>query len=187
MAHTEELHGQVAEIEWQTSPDGTEWGYVYYHPVTRKPKYRAALSTVRCIDDRFWRSYKLELRDFLKYLFRKTGTDNLDPFVWVGGGLMISSPPKLEFRECALYQIGASILLHDPKILKIYNHHDCGCAGGIARFGGDEQAEFAFHCRELTRAYYIVSEVFADLDIRLHFINCRGIIRVKPNPAHLRS
>ncbi len=176
----------MAEIEWQTSSDGTEWGYVYYHPVTRTPKYRAALSTIRCIDDRFWRSYKLELRDFLRYLLRGTGTDNLDPFVWAGGGLMISLPKNPWFREFVLDQIQTSITLHDPKILKIYNHHDCGYAGGVARFGGDEKAEFAFHCRELTRAYDIVSEVFRDLDIRLHFINCRGIIRVKPNPAYFR-
>lgn len=170
--------GPVAAIEWLTTSTGVRYGYVYYHRTVRK-RYTAALGTIRCIDDGFWRPYKLELRDFLKYLLGRLGTDNLDPFVFAGGGLVISSPEMPSDRDFVLRNIGISRRHHGTKLLKIYNHHDCAFAGGFTRFNNDLKTEFEFHCQELFRAAHIVREAFPDLEIRLHFIDCEGVIRIE--------
>lgn len=170
----------IQEVNWITAPDGTKYGYVYHYPKTRQ-KYEAAIATVSCYDDDFWDPFKKYTRGYLQRLQKK----KMDSMRFAGGALALSSPRMPYHRDFVLDNIAIAVEHHDVERLKLYTHHDCVYADGIDRFNGDGKVEFAFHCRELTLAHQIVQERFAELEIRLHFMNCTGIIRIEPNPALL--
>jgi len=169
--------GPITEIDWQREKDGTEWGYVFRRHIDRRPY--TAVCTVRCIDDGFWKSFKGYVREYLSYV----GIDNIDPLTFAGGALVFSSPQMEADRDFVLRNVGISRAHHGMKRIKLFTHHDCAFAGGFERFGRDEEGEFEYHRRELMKAHQVIHTAYPDLDINLHFIDCRGVRRIRFNPT----
>lgn len=142
--------------------------YVFKHPITLE-HYTADAFTVRCVDDRFGKSFKL----FMDHL----GYGRLDPKSPAGGAKVFASPENPETREHYFSEIATSIKLHHARRVLLSTHHDCGAYGGIARFGGDENKELEFHILEHQKARAAVSARFPDLKIETYFIDTQGVIK----------
>lgn len=142
--------------------------YEFKHPIRRR-HYSADAFTVRCVDNRFWKTFKRFIR------FR--GYEDIDPKSPAGGAKVFSSPSQRSVREHYLQEIALSRKLHHIKRVMLFTHHDCGAYGGIQRFGGDENKELAFHKNEHKKARRVVNARFPGLPVETYFIDRKGVIR----------
>ena len=147
--------------------------YVFRHPSSLH-HYEAAVFALRCFDNRFWKVFKR--------LMRHLGLGDIDPESVAGGAKILSSPEKAGDRDFILRELAKSIKLHRTKRVMLFTHHDCGAYGGEARFGNDEEKEFAFHCQELAKAKKIVWRKFPKLRVKTYFVDDKGVI----DTTHLR-
>ncbi|MDP3794693.1 MAG: hypothetical protein Q8R13_02065 [bacterium] len=142
--------------------------YIFSHE-TPLAHYTAQAFVLRCFDDRFFKTFK----NFLK----SEGLTQLDPESVAGGAKVIASPEKAEDRDFMLRELEKSIRLHHTARVMLFTHHDCGAYGGLARFGGDKEAEFAFHREEHRKAREIIAERFPEVTAETYFIDGQGVIR----------
>lgn len=142
--------------------------YEFKHPIP-DGHYRADAFTVRCVDNRFWKTFKRFIR-FKKY-------EDIDPKSPAGGAKVFSSPVRISVREHYLQEIALSRKLHHIKRVMLFTHHDCGAYGGIQRFGGDENKELAFHIKEHEKARRVIRARFPRLPVETYFMDRRGVIR----------
>ncbi len=144
-----------------------EKNYVFYHK-TDLAHYTADAFTVRCVDDRFWKSFK--------YFLRSLNVAHIDPKSPAGGAKVFSSPEDPTDRAFMLRELGTSIKLHGVKRVMLFTHHDCGAYGGFKQFKENADEEFAFHVDEHHKAREVIREQFPELIIDTYFIDERGII-----------
>ncbi len=133
--------------------------------------YTAQAFVVRCFDDRFWKVFKNFLRD--------KGLGHIDPESVAGGAKIFASPEKEGDRDFMLRELEKSIRLHHTARVMLFTHYDCGAYGGLARFDGDEEKQFAFHQEELKKATGAVAERFPDIAIETYFLDMLGVVQVK--------
>lgn len=143
--------------------------YVYQQK-TSLDHYTAEAFVLRCFDDRFWKVFKNFLRD--------KGLIHIDPESVAGGAKIFASPEKKSDRDFMLRELEKSILLHHTARVMLFTHYDCGAYGGLTRFEGDEEKQFAFHKKELSRALAIVKEKFPSVTVETYFIDKEGIMLV---------
>ena len=143
--------------------------YIFRHS-SNLDHYTAEAFVVRCFDDRFWKTFK----NFLKEQRYK----RIDPESVAGGAKVLASPEKESDRDFMLREIEKSIRLHHTKRVVLFTHADCGAYGGLARFGGNAEEQFAFHQTELAKAKAAVREKFTDIEIEMYFIDAEGIIKI---------
>lgn len=142
--------------------------YEFLHPTGRR-HYSADAFAVRCVDNRFWKTFGGFIR------FR--GYEDIDPKSPAGGAKVFSSPGHRNVREHYLQEIALSRKLHRIKRIMLFTHHDCGAYGGIQRFGGNEDKEFAFHIKEHEKARRVVRARFPKLPVETYFMDRKGVIR----------
>lgn len=128
--------------------------------------YAAEAFTLRCFDDRFWKIFK--------HFLKKRGIQHIDPESVAGGAKILASPEKESDRDFMLREIEKSIQLHGTKKVMLFTHHDCGAYGGIARFNGDKNAEFAFHQEEHAKAGAAIRNRFPDIAVESYFLDEHG-------------
>ncbi len=146
--------------------------YIYQHKSPLE-HYKTDAFAVRCFDDRF--------RDAF-FGFMDEQCPNAFDFESVAGGAKALASPEHETdREFMLRELEKSIKLHHTTRVMLFVHYDCGAYGGLARFDGDEQAQFAFLVAELHKAAGVITARFPDLTIELYSIDVDGIISVPRN------
>jgi hypothetical protein len=131
--------------------------------------YTADFYTVRCVDDRFFKTFK----NFLK----SRDVNKLDPKSPAGGAKVFSSPAIESDRDYNLRELEISIKLHHVKKVMLFTHHDCGAYGGFSKFDNDPDKEFEFHCSEHEKASKVIKDRFPDLEVETYFIDERGVVR----------
>lgn len=141
--------------------------YVFRHPAPQH-HYTADAFIVRCFDNRFWKTFKRFVQNL--------NLGNIDPASVAGGAKVLSSPEKRGDRDFMLRELEKSIKLHDTKKIMLFTHHDCGAYGGLAKFGGDEKKEFAFHLGEHCKARAVIKKYFPKLKVETYFIDTEGVI-----------
>lgn len=141
--------------------------YVFRHPSSLH-HYEAVAFVLRCFDNRFWKVFKR----FMRHL----GFGNIDPESVAGGSKILSSPEKEGDRDFILRELEKSIKLHRAKRVMLFTHHDCGAYGGIAKFNGDEEKEFAFHRSGHRKARDVIKKRFPKLKVETYFIDTEGVI-----------
>jgi len=142
--------------------------YVFYHR-TRLENYTAQAVAVICFDDRFQEA-------FAKYRM-SLGIDHLDQVSVAGGAKTLASPEKEGDRDFLLREIQISEQLHQARKVMLFTHHDCGAYGGIARFGGDEEEELAFHVVQHKQAKEAVHTRLPEVPVESYFIDKHGIVK----------
>lgn len=125
--------------------------------------YHTDAAVVWCFDARF--------KPALQELSEKLNLKNIDVISVAGGAKNLSSPEKPEYRNFILQQIDASVRLHGAKRVILMTHSDCGAYGGLAAFGGKEDAEFQKHEKELQSAKTLAEARFPDLKTEAYFCN----------------
>lgn len=143
--------------------------YVFRFKAPTRDHYTAVF-TIRCVDDRFRKTFNA----FIEHL----SISHIDPKSPAGGAKVFASPDRRSIREHYFHEIRKSIDLHRVKQVLLFTHSDCGAYGGLARFKGSEEIEFAFHLRELRKAKQIVKTKFPRLKVETYFINWEGIVKV---------
>lgn len=131
--------------------------------------YTAQAFTLRCFDDRFWKTFK----NFLK----ARGYVHIDPVSVAGGAKVLASPEKETDRDFMLRELEKSIRLHHTERVLLFTHSDCGAYGGLARLGGSAEEQFAFHQAELAKAKAAVQAKFPGIEVETYFIDAGGVIR----------
>lgn len=131
--------------------------------------YGADAFTVRCFDDRFWKTFK----HFLKSL----GMKHIDPESVAGGAKVFATPEKDGDKDFMFREIEKSVLLHYTKRVMLFTHTDCGALGGIAKFNNDEEKEFSFHLGLHAKARSAVLQKFPDLLVETYFIDEGGVVK----------
>lgn len=107
---------------------------------------------------------------------RELGLSDIDPESVAGGAKILSSPEKIGDRNFILRELAKSIKLHRTKRVMLFTHHDCGAYGGVTRFGGDEEKEFAFHVDEHRKARAVIKKSFPKLRVETYFIDTEGVV-----------
>ncbi len=110
---------------------------------------------VLCIDYRIW-------PQALPLLKGKYGA--FDLIAMAGASKNLVSPAAEGDRIVLLENIATSIRLHNPAVLILTNHLDCGAYGGSKKFSSREE-EIAFHQSELQKAKAVVNEKFPELPV----------------------
>lgn len=144
-----------------------EKNYVFYH-TTDLAHYIAEAFTVRCVDDRFWKTFK--------YFLRAENIKRIDPKSPAGGAKIFSSPEKESDRDFMMREIETSVRLHGVKRVMLFTHHDCGAYGGFKRFNENPEEEYQFHAAEHRKAREVIRDRFPDLSVDTYFIDERGIV-----------
>lgn len=143
--------------------------YVFLHKAETE-HYKADVFVMRCLDNRFWKTFQR--------FMRKIGVGDIDPESPAGGAKVFASPEKKHDRDFFLREIEKSIRLHHTKRVMLFTHSDCGAYGGLQRFGGDKEKEFAFHVVELKKAKAVVRKCFPKLKVEIYFIDSMGIVKI---------
>lgn len=152
------------------SPASAPQPYVFQHPADFR-HYTAQAFVLRCFDDRFYKTFK----NFL----RGRGFQHLDPASVAGGAKVLASPEQESDRDFILRELEKSIRLHHTSRVMLFTHYDCGAYGGIARFDGNEEKQFAFHQEELRKAATVIRGKFPGLTIETYFMDKGGVVEVK--------
>lgn len=136
---------------------------------TKLGHYAAQAFIVRCFDDRFRGAFE----KFLKH--KKIRHADFESVA--GGAKIFASPERKSDREFMIRELEKSIKLHHTKRVILFTHADCGAYGGIARFGGDEVLQDAFHQGEHKKAREAIKMKFPNMPIDTYFIDARGVIK----------
>ena len=117
-----------------------------------------------CIDFRF----RKVLNEYLMSRFPE-GYD----LISIAGGVK----ELVEKRDSSfvLQQLKISHNLHQPKIIVLIQHEDCGAYGGSKKFAGPEE-EKEFQSDQLQKAEAILKEIFPDCAIEKYFALLSGEI-----------
>lgn len=144
--------------------------YIFRHK-SSLDHYTAQAFVLRCFDDRFWKVFK----NFLK----ARGLRRIDPESVAGGAKILASPEKESDRDFMLREIEKSVRLHHTKKVMLFTHYDCGAYGGLPRFGGDTEKQFAFHQQELQKAKDAVAGAFPEMQVETYFIDKEGAVKME--------
>src|SRR5205814_9578880 len=125
--------------------------------------YIADAAVLCCFDYRINRA----VRKFLK----KQAIERADMIVIAGGAKTLASPRNDFEQDFILEQVRMSIRLHQTKRVILTCHSDCATYGGLAAYGGDQQAEAKHHWGELQRAAELVRAKFPGIGIESYFID----------------
>ena len=145
-----------------------------FHFDSPRDHYHCDAAIVWCYDNRF----DLGFQKFLK----KSGVERPDAIKIAGGAKSLASPKQESDREFILDQIRTSMKLHGTTRAILMLHSDCGAYGGLAAFGGDEQAEFRNHREELDRAASYLKQAIPGLEVQAYFVNFEGVWTAEPEP-----
>ena len=143
---------------------------VFHFDVPRE-NYVADAAIIWCFDHRF----HLPFSKFLK----KIGIVWVDVIKLPGGVKSLASPACDTDREFVLRQIRTAIRLHQPRLVILMAHSDCGGYGGLEAFGGDTEREAQHHAGELQRAAEIVRSAIPEVDVQAYFVDFEGIWAVE--------
>src|SRR3989344_1501515 len=144
-----------------------EKNYVFYQK-SDLGRYTAEAFTVRCVDDRFWKTFK----NFL----RAENIKHIDPKSPDGGAKVFSSPEKDSDRDFFLRELQKSIQMHGVSKVMLFTHHDCGAYGGFKAFDENPEKEYEAHVMEHKKAKAVIRDRFSDLPVETYFIDERGVI-----------
>ena len=145
--------------------------YVFKRPEILKVEshYTAETIAIICFDDRNQNRATFDL--FMEHL----GLKHWDEISPAGGAKVFASPEKKGDQDFALREIAKSVKLHGTKKVMLFTHTDCGAYGGIARFKGDEEKEFAFHLSGHRKARAVIKKFFPRLKVETYFIDTEGV------------
>ena len=138
-----------------------------FHFDAPRERYVCDAAVIWCFDDRF----ELTFRKFLK----RAGISRPDRIRIGGGAKSLASPKRESDREFVLEQVGVSMSLHATRKAILMTHSDCGAYGGLARFGGDTQAEVEHHRAELEKAVSVMLARFPQLEVQAYFVDFEGV------------
>ena len=131
--------------------------------------YTAGAFIVRCFDDRF--------RPVFEKFIKTRGLKRADLESIAGGAKIFASPERKSDREFMIRELEKSIRLHHAKRVILFTHYDCGAYGGLARFSGDEEKQFAFHAAEHKKAKGTVKARFPNVKVEGYFMDRGGIVK----------
>ena len=143
--------------------------YLFSH-TTKLDHYSAGAYIVRCFDDRF--------RPVFEKFLTAQKIKHADFASVAGGAKVLASPERKSDREFLIRELEKSIKLHHTARVILFTHYDCGAYGGMARFSGDPEKQFAFHKEELKKAADIIRMKFPALRIEKYFMDKQGIIKM---------
>ncbi|MBI2055713.1 MAG: hypothetical protein HYT42_02365 [Candidatus Sungbacteria bacterium] len=133
--------------------------------------YRADACAIWCFDDRF--------SGLLQKFIETKGFKHVDLIKVAGGAKGLASPANEAEREYLLNQIAKSVKLHQPPLIILAVHADCGAYAAVF---ADADEERKFHARELNKAEEIVTASLRQKDesarIEKYFCDFTGLIRV---------
>lgn len=132
--------------------------------------YNAEAYTLRCFDDRFWKTFKL----FLK----SKGIKHIDPASVAGGVKVLAEPEKKTDRDFILREIEKSVRLHHTSRIILFSHHDCGALGGMAKFNSNRDEELAYHKNLHQKAKVALAAKFPNLQVETYFIDDKGVMEI---------
>jgi hypothetical protein len=151
-----------------------------FHFDAPRGEYQADAAVVWCFDHRF----NLAVRKFLK----RAGIAELDSIQIAGGTKSLASPARESDREFVLDQIRTSIRLHRTKKVMLMLHTDCGGYGGLAKFGGDAQAEIEHYQSEFEKAVSVLRTAVPNVQVETYYVNFDGVCTLDeiPHTASIR-
>lgn len=129
--------------------------------------YKADACMVWCFDDRF--------SDLLQKFIAARAFKHVDLIKVAGGAKGLANPPGDKEREYLLDQISKSVKLHQPPIIALMVHADCGACG--SRFESGE-AEQVFYAGELEKAETAVRpKISTEVKVEKYFANFSGLVK----------
>lgn len=133
--------------------------------------YRADACIVWCFDDRF--------SNLLQKFIAARGWKHTDLIKVAGGAKGLASPTNEAEREYLLDQIAKSIKLHQPPMIALMVHADCGAYGKSFR---SESVEREFYTNELSKAGETVSGFLAQnsigAQVEKYFADFNGLSKI---------
>lgn len=123
-----------------------------------EPTHTCKAVVLHCIDFRF-------RKKLIEFLNSKFG-DAYD-LISVAGGV--------KDMDFVIEQIRISQKLHNPEVIVLIQHEDCGAYGGSKTFKGLEE-EAAFQRQELEKAKILLKQHFPQAQIETYFIRLSGDI-----------
>lgn len=133
-----------------------------------RAEYVCDAAVLWCFDHRF----ELSVKEFLK----KMGIANPDHIRLGGGPKNLGSSVAGNVRLFVLDQVQKSVALHNTKKVILIAHSDCGAYGGLQKkFGGNVNAEIAFHQRELAVAAEFIRKSIPSLEVQSYFVDFDGV------------
>ncbi|MEK7542545.1 MAG: carbonic anhydrase [Patescibacteria group bacterium] len=127
-------------------------------------KHTCEAVVIHCIDFRF----RKKLNEYLMSRFPE-GYD----LISVAGGIKRLVSDSIE-NNFILEQLKISHKLHEPKVIVLIQHEDCGAYGGSKSFG-DFEKEKDFQASELNKAEAILKAQFSQ-KIEQYFVRVSGKI-----------
>ena len=127
-------------------------------PDKDSPSHNCQAVVLHCIDFRFSKT--------LSAYFNKRFPRGYDEISLAGSckGLLNDE----EHKTALLEQFEISHRLHDPEIIVLVQHEDCGAYGGSKNFL-DTTAEQKFHREEFQKAEKLLSDNFSKMDIEGYY------------------
>ncbi|HEX6503248.1 MAG TPA: carbonic anhydrase [Terriglobales bacterium] len=138
-----------------------------FHFDSSADPYVADAAVLCCFDHRI----NLAVRKFLQ----RSAITHPDMIIVAGGAKTLASPRNDFERDFILEQVRLAINLHACRRVILMSHSDCATYGGLARFGGDREAESAHHKAELQRAAGLIRSQFPNVSVETYFVNFDGI------------
>lgn len=112
-------------------------------------EHKTQALVISCIDFRA----RKPLAELLK---NKMNIDSFDAIMLAGGAKNILDGGQNE--EVVLNNINISLKLHDPDLIVLVNHEDCGAYGGSKKFASKKEEE-KFHEQELDKAQEMLGKI----------------------------
>lgn len=133
--------------------------------------YRADACIVWCFDDRF--------SGLLERFIAARGWKHTDLIKIAGGAKGLASPGNKAEREYLLDQISKSIKLHQPPLIALMVHADCGAYGLEFKSAQDEQN---FYTGELEKAATEVEKSIKasapDIRVEKYMADFAGLVKI---------
>lgn len=117
-----------------------------------------------CID---FRTYDHSKRVLERALAEKFNIESFDLVSLAGGARNLLQDKR---REVALEDLATSIRLHDPDLIILVNHKDCGAYGGSAQFGSAQEEE-QFHAQQLEQAAAVAQQSFPPDKVKTFYLH----------------
>ncbi|MDO8639387.1 MAG: hypothetical protein Q7R53_00540 [bacterium] len=116
------------------------------------------------------------MQDVFRHFVKEMGYRYFDSIMIAGGAKDLSFSSLQDSRNDLLSQIQKSISLHNPKVIALMVHSDCGAFGYLKAFDNDLEKERLEMEKVLREAKQFLEEnVEGDQTILLVFIDGKGI------------
>ena len=123
----------------------------YWYKGDAMVTHKTQAVVLTCID---FRTYDHAERVLEQAIVERFGVESFDIISLAGGARNLLQDKR---RDVVLEDLATSVRLHDPDLIILVNHEDCGAYGGSAQFS-DADEEEQFHQEQLEQAAAIARQ-----------------------------